>query len=43
VPPYNSDPFAPTLGNVKVLISRMLVFAHLYPDGLWYIVKAVGE
>lgn len=42
VMPYHSDPFAPTIGNVKVIIERMLIFAHHYPNGLWYIEKA-GE
>lgn len=39
---YNNDPHAPTIGNVKVTIMRMLMFAHHYPNGLWYIEKA-GE
>lgn len=42
VRPYNNDPLAPTMGNIKGLIERMLIFAHHYPEGLWYIEKA-GE
>lgn len=38
--PYNNDPHAPTIGNVKALIERMSAFALHYPNGLWYIERA---
>lgn len=40
--PYKDDPYAPTPGNTKLVIERMILFATLFPNGLWYIEKA-GE
>ncbi len=38
--PYTNDIYAPTLGNIKLVIEKILAFAQAYPEGLWEVERA---
>lgn len=33
--PYYNDPQAPTMGNVRLVVERLLGFARQFPNGTW--------
>lgn len=35
--PYERDYWAPTPGNAKVAIERLITFADRHPDGVWHV------